>query len=58
MDCIFTVTNLSRSIENCIRLGGNVLKESKNDNGDLFFILIKDPTGAIVGILQEEPEAD
>ena len=49
----FTVENVTESIETCKRLGGKVLKETRNEEGDLFYALLKDPSGAIIGIMQE-----
>lgn len=49
----FTVTNVAESMETCKQLGGKVLKESKNENGDLFYALLEDPSGAVIGIIQE-----
>ena len=52
----FTVDDLSKSVETCTLLGGKVLKEIKNDDGNLMFVLIEDPTGAVIGVLQSEHE--
>ncbi len=49
----FTVENVQKSIETCNNMGGKVLKETKNDDGELFFALLEDPSGAVVGIVQE-----
>lgn len=51
----FTVEDAQRSVETCLKLGGKVLKESKNENGEIFYALIEDPSGAVVAFMQEEP---
>lgn len=49
----FTVENVQKSIETCKNMGGSVLKETKNEEGELFYALLKDPSGAVIGIMQE-----
>ncbi len=49
----FTVENVQKSIETCKNMGGSVLKETKNEDGELFYALLKDPSGAVIGIMQE-----
>lgn len=49
----FTVEDINKSIDTCKRLGGTVIKDSKNENGDITYALLKDPSGAIVGVIQE-----
>lgn len=49
----FTVENVQKSIETCKNMDGSVLKETKNEEGELFYALLKDPSGAVIGIMQE-----
>lgn len=49
----FTVEDVQKSIETCKNMGGSVIKETKNDAGELFYALLKDPSGAVIGIMQE-----
>jgi len=45
-----------KSVEACIKLGGKLLKESRNENGEIFYALIENPSGAVVAFMQEQPE--
>lgn len=51
----FTVRDAQKSVETCLKLGGNILKESRNEDGEIFYALIEDPSGAVVAFMQEEP---
>ncbi len=49
----FTVDNLKESIDTAIAMGAKLLKENKNEKGEAFFAILEDPSGAVVGIMQE-----
>lgn len=51
----FTVEDAQKSAETCLKLGGKLLKESRNEKGEIFYALIEDPSGAVVAFMQEEP---
>lgn len=44
------VADIARSADACRRLGGTILKESKNADGSFQYVLIQDPAGAILGL--------
>lgn len=45
-----TVQDIKSSMEACTKLGGKVLKENKNEEGNYTYVLIEDPSGAILAI--------
>lgn len=47
------VADIQTSIDKCIELGGSVLKESRNANGQLQYAMIKDPYGAVLAVTKE-----
>lgn len=44
------VENIGASVDACLKLGGKVLKESKNEDGSLQYALLQDPVGAILAV--------
>ncbi|QEC53569.1 hypothetical protein EDD80_1205 [Anseongella ginsenosidimutans] len=50
------VADIGQSIEKCQKLGGEVIKTSKNRDGSLQYAMIKDPRGAVLAITKETDE--
>lgn len=46
------VKSIAESIEKCLRLGGKVVRESKDAQGNYHYAMIQDPNGAIIGLTQ------
>jgi uncharacterized protein len=44
------VADISKSIEAATRLGGLVLKEQKDAEGNYYYAMIQDPTGAVLAL--------
>ncbi|HWV72926.1 MAG TPA: VOC family protein [Pseudosphingobacterium sp.] len=44
------VENIGASIQQCIELGGSVVKESKDSVGKYHYAIIRDPSGAVLGL--------
>jgi predicted enzyme related to lactoylglutathione lyase len=44
------VANIADSVKKCLELGGKVIRESKDKNGNYQYAMIQDPTGAILGL--------
>lgn len=47
------VADIAKSVEKCLSLGGKVLKESKTAEGELAYVLIQDPLGAVLALTRE-----
>lgn len=47
------VADIAQSVEKCLALGGKVLKESKTAEGELAYVLIQDPLGAVLALTRE-----
>lgn len=46
----FYIVDVEKALQNCIDLGGELLKESRKSDGTLSFVIVKDPQGAIFGM--------
>lgn len=44
------VTDIEASLQQCVTLGGKVLKKSRLDDGSVQYAVIQDPAGAILAI--------
>ena len=47
------VANIEQSLDQCLALGGQVLKRSFLDDGNLQYAVIQDPAGAILALTRE-----
>lgn len=47
------VEDISRSVEKCKELGGKIIKESKLPDGSFIYVIIQDPTGAVLALTKE-----
>lgn len=47
------VADIEKSVEKCRKLGGRVLKESKNADGSYQYALIEDPAGSVLAVTKE-----
>ena len=46
----FYIDDVEKALQNCIDLGGELLKESRKSDGTLNFVIVKDPQGAVFGM--------
>ena len=46
----FYIEDVEKALQNCIELGGELLKENCKKDGTLSFIIVKDPQGAVFGM--------
>jgi len=49
----FNVDDINKSIQQCIELGGSVIKE-KSETDDYYMCVIKDPAGAVVALIENK----
>lgn len=47
------VADIAQSVRKCVELGGKVLKESKNAEGEYQYALLQDPLGAVLAVTKE-----
>lgn len=47
------VADIAKSLEQCVALGGEVLKRSYLEGGSLQYAVIKDPAGAVLALTRE-----
>lgn len=46
----FYVEDVEKSLETCLSLGGQLLKENRKKDGTLSFVIVQDPQGAVFGM--------
>ena len=46
----FYIDDVEKALQNCLNLGGRLIKENRNKNGELNYVIVEDPQGAIFGM--------
>lgn len=44
------VEDIKASLDRCVELGGKILKEQKGEDGTYYYVLIEDPSGAVLAL--------
>lgn len=44
------VADIEASVQRCVALGGRLAKESRGEDGKLYYAVIQDPTGTYLGL--------
>mgnify|MGYP000884361408 CR=1 FL=1 len=46
----FYIDDVEKALQDCLNLGGELIKENRKKDGTLSFVIVKDPQGAIFGM--------
>ena len=50
------VANIKESVEKCKKLGGKVIKEAFDKNGNYIYAMLEDPAGAVLAVTHDADE--